>query len=137
MRYYRLRERPTLKDVYRELIGEIQGVRLLAEALPTDRFAQTDVVGGRVEVTIITMLAPKNYGTRAFGTSPVAVGAGGNWSGNLLQPDAVVVSWPAIVSSALPVSAASTTCTSSCRCMLPGDKPGAVSGVPFRMMIAF
>jgi len=55
MRYmadYGLTRRPLLKNVYRQLIGEIQEARILDEPLPMDRFAQTEPVRGRPVITI-------------------------------------------------------------------------------------
>ena len=52
-----LRERTFLKDVIDDLIREVQGARLRSEVLPLDRVAQTEVVGGRVEVSINSRIA--------------------------------------------------------------------------------
>jgi hypothetical protein len=57
MNDHRLRERPFLKDVVDDLIEEVQGARLREEVLLTDRFAQTEAVGGRLIVTINTRIA--------------------------------------------------------------------------------
>jgi hypothetical protein len=47
-----LNARPFLKDVIDDLIEDIQGARLRRGVLPLDRFAQSEIVGGRIEVTI-------------------------------------------------------------------------------------
>lgn len=51
------RERPFLKDVIDELIEDVQGARLRTGVLPLDIFAQTELVRGRVEVTVNSRLA--------------------------------------------------------------------------------
>jgi hypothetical protein len=56
MAFYGLAKRPSLKNVYRELIGEIQGARIIDAPLPMDRYAQTEVVNGRPEITINTLI---------------------------------------------------------------------------------
>jgi hypothetical protein len=53
----RLAERPLLKEIVDELIEEIQGARLREGMLPLDRFAQTEVVNGRAEITINKRIA--------------------------------------------------------------------------------
>ncbi|MBI2855093.1 MAG: hypothetical protein HYX87_09285 [Chloroflexi bacterium] len=47
-----MRERPLLKDVVDDLLTEIQGVRLREEVLPLDTYAQSEMVDGRIEVSI-------------------------------------------------------------------------------------
>jgi hypothetical protein len=39
MAMYGLTERPPIQNIYRELIGEIQGVRIVDAPLPMDRYA--------------------------------------------------------------------------------------------------
>ncbi len=56
MVFYGLTERPPLKSIYRELLSEIQGARLIYAPLPMDRYAQTEVVNGRTEITINTLI---------------------------------------------------------------------------------
>lgn len=51
-----LTERPPIQNVYRELIEEIQGVRILDGALPMDRYAQTEIVRGRPVITINSLI---------------------------------------------------------------------------------
>ncbi len=48
----RLDRRPLLKDVTDELLEEVQGVRLRSEVLPLDVFAQSEVIGQRIEVSV-------------------------------------------------------------------------------------
>jgi len=45
-----------LKDMYRELIADIQNVRLLDRPLPMDRYAQTTIRNGRPEITINSLI---------------------------------------------------------------------------------
>jgi hypothetical protein len=52
---YGLDRRPLLKNVYRQVISDYQEVRLLEEALPRNRFAETRVVDGRPVITINSM----------------------------------------------------------------------------------
>ena len=52
-----LRDRPLTKDIVDELIREGLGARLREEPLPLDRFAQTEVVRGRIEITINTRIS--------------------------------------------------------------------------------
>jgi hypothetical protein len=52
MRRNNLQDQPFLKNLVDDLIEEIQGARLLRGALPLDRFAQTEMSGDRIEVTI-------------------------------------------------------------------------------------
>jgi hypothetical protein len=52
-----LRERPLVKDIVDELIRGGLGARLREEPLPLDRFAQTEVVRGRIEITISTRIS--------------------------------------------------------------------------------
>ena len=47
-----LTDRPLLKDVVDVLIEETQGARLREDVLPLDRYAQTECVGSRLEVTV-------------------------------------------------------------------------------------
>ncbi len=56
MALYRPARRPLFKEVWRELIGDIQRVRVVDGPLPMDRFAQTEVVNGRPEITINTLI---------------------------------------------------------------------------------
>jgi hypothetical protein len=56
MVFYGLAQRPMLKDVFRQLIGEIQDVRILDGPLPMDRFAQTEAGDGRPEITINSLI---------------------------------------------------------------------------------
>jgi hypothetical protein len=56
MAEYGLTRRPLLKNVYRQLIGEIQDARILDGPLPMDRFAQTEPGRIRPEITINTMI---------------------------------------------------------------------------------
>jgi hypothetical protein len=44
--------RPLVKDVVDDLIRDGLGARLREEPLPLDRFAQTEVVKGRIEITV-------------------------------------------------------------------------------------
>ena len=44
--------RPLVKDVVDDLIRDGLGARLREEPLPLDRFAQTEVVRGRIEITV-------------------------------------------------------------------------------------
>ena len=52
-----LQERPFLKEVIDDLITDVQGARLREDVLPLDRFAQTEVIGRRIEVSINTRIA--------------------------------------------------------------------------------
>ncbi len=52
MRRYNWRSRPFVKELIDEIITEVQEARLLYDVLPLDRYAQTEVIGNRVEVTI-------------------------------------------------------------------------------------
>ena len=59
---YRPAERPALQNVYRELIGEFQGVRIIDAPLPTDRYAQTEVVKrGRAEITLNSRIGQMSH----------------------------------------------------------------------------
>jgi hypothetical protein len=49
---HRLRTRPLLREVVDDLIEEVQQARLRVDVLPLDRFAQTERVGDRIEVTM-------------------------------------------------------------------------------------
>jgi hypothetical protein len=48
----RITERPMLKDIIDYLIEDVQGARLREEVLPLDRYAQTELIAGRTEVSI-------------------------------------------------------------------------------------
>jgi hypothetical protein len=52
MSTHHLNERPLLKKIASELLEESLGVRLRDDPLPLDRYAQTEVVHGRIVVTI-------------------------------------------------------------------------------------
>jgi hypothetical protein len=56
MLFYGLTQRPMLKNVFRQLIGEIQDVRIIDGPLPMDRFAQTELVRDRPEITINSLI---------------------------------------------------------------------------------
>jgi hypothetical protein len=56
MLFYSLTQRPMLKTVFREVIGEVQEVRILDGPLPMDRFAQTEIVDGYPEITINSLI---------------------------------------------------------------------------------
>src|SRR5258707_1357996 len=56
MMFYALTERPMLKTIYRELIGEFQKVRIVDGPLPLDRYAQTEIVNGRPEITLNSLI---------------------------------------------------------------------------------
>jgi hypothetical protein len=56
MALYRPAERPPLHLLYDELIGEIQGARIIEAPLPMDRYAQTEVVKGRPEITLNSLI---------------------------------------------------------------------------------
>jgi len=47
-----LQERPLVKNVLDDLVQDVQRARLRDSVLPLDRFAQSEVVRGRIEVTI-------------------------------------------------------------------------------------
>jgi hypothetical protein len=53
---YRPTERPPVHMVYEELIGEFQGARIIDGPLRMDRFAQTEVVRGRPEITLNSLI---------------------------------------------------------------------------------
>jgi hypothetical protein len=57
MRKEGLRERPFLKDVVDDLIEELLDARLIWDALPLDRFAQSELINGRPEITISTRIS--------------------------------------------------------------------------------
>jgi hypothetical protein len=59
MRKYGYTERPFLKDVVDDLIEDEDGLyaRLREEPLPLDRYAQSEVVGGRIVVSINSRVA--------------------------------------------------------------------------------
>jgi len=69
---YGLTQRPFLKTVYRELIGEIQDVRILDESLPMDRYAQTELVRGRPVITINRLIGRMPHVKDAGGIGHVA-----------------------------------------------------------------
>jgi hypothetical protein len=52
-----LQVRPFLKNMIDDLIEDVQGARLREEVLPLDRFAQTELVDGRVVVSVNTRIA--------------------------------------------------------------------------------
>jgi hypothetical protein len=56
MAEYGLTERPPLQNVYRELIGEVQGARIIDAPLRMDRYAQTEVVKRRAEITLNSLI---------------------------------------------------------------------------------
>jgi hypothetical protein len=57
MRKTRTTSRPLLRNIIEDLLEDVLGVRLRDEVLPLDRFAQTERVNGRVEVSINTRIA--------------------------------------------------------------------------------
>ena len=56
MALYRPTERPTVHCVYEELIGEIPEARIIHAPLPMDRYAQTELVKGRPEITLNSLI---------------------------------------------------------------------------------
>lgn len=56
MTLYGLTERPFLKRVFRELIGEYLGARIINAPLPMDRYAQTEVEHDRPLITINSLI---------------------------------------------------------------------------------
>jgi hypothetical protein len=52
-----LRERPLLKDVLDDLVQDVQDARLLDQVLPLDRYAQSEILGQRIVVTVNTRIA--------------------------------------------------------------------------------
>jgi hypothetical protein len=67
-----LNERPFLKDIVDDLIRDIQHARLREDVLPLDRYAQSEVIGGRVEVTVNSRIAEIPGVRYASGTGYVA-----------------------------------------------------------------
>src|SRR4051794_23962521 len=53
---YGLTERPPIQNVYRELMGEVQGARIIDAPLQMNRYAQTEVVRGRPKITINNLI---------------------------------------------------------------------------------
>jgi hypothetical protein len=68
-----LRSRPLIKEVADDLVREVQGARLRDDCLPLDRFAQSEVVGGRIEVTINSRIGEISGVKDPVGTRTVAV----------------------------------------------------------------
>jgi hypothetical protein len=56
MTRHHLTRRPLLKNIWHELIEDIQDVPIVDEPLPMDRFAQTELVNGRPRITINTLI---------------------------------------------------------------------------------
>lgn len=54
---HELKERPFLKDVIDEIVEDIQHARLREAVLRLDTFGQTQMVNGRIEVTINSRIA--------------------------------------------------------------------------------
>ena len=73
MALYRPAERPPLQLVYEELIGEIQGVRIIDAPLPTDRYAQTELDRrGRAEITLNSLIGQMSHVKDEHGVRHVA-----------------------------------------------------------------
>lgn len=68
-----LRERPLIKHVLDDLVQDVQGARLCDGVLPLDRFAQSEVVGSRILVTVNTRIAEMPGVKDAVGIRLVAV----------------------------------------------------------------
>ena len=71
MEKHELRERPFLKDIVDDLIEEIQGARLREEVLLLDTFGQTELVNGRIEVSINSRIAKMPGVKNAIGVAHV------------------------------------------------------------------
>ena len=69
-----LRERPLMKHVIEDLVQDVQRARLLDGVLPLDRYAQSQVVNGRIVVTVNKRIAEMPRVKDPAGVRTVAIG---------------------------------------------------------------
>ena len=69
-----LRERPLMKHVIEDLVQDVQGARLRDDVLPLDRFAQSELLNGRIVVTVNKRIADMPGVKDPAGVRIVAIG---------------------------------------------------------------